>query len=255
MRIGISSSINFFDEVLAAKADYIEINVQEMLRMDESAYAEFKAKALAHKGFVYAANCLFPFANFRLTGEDVDEQKIREYCDKVFPLMAEVGVKIVVFGSGGAKRVPEGFSFDKAWAQLESLSKILAEYAEKYDQTVVIEPLRTQECNIVLSVKEACDLADVAESDHVAGLVDYFHFCQNGHNLEEDLAPYVGKIQHAHIASPIERTAPRADDGFDYKSFTDVLRQGGYDGTLTYEGKLNHNTGEIDTLVAYLKSL
>ena len=255
MKIGLSVPTSKFDEALAAGADYIEINVQEILRMDESAYADFKGKATAHKGFVYAANCLFPFTDVRLTGVDTDEQAIRAYCEKTFSILAELGVKMVVFGSGGAKRVPEGFAYERAWEQLEWLSTLLGEYAEKYDQTVVIEPLRTQECNIVLSVREACDLADVANSCRVAGLVDYFHFCQNGHDLEKDLVPYVSKLRHVHIASPVERTAPRADDGFDYKSFMDVLRQGGYDGALTFEGKLGQDAGDMDTLVAYLRSL
>ena len=254
MKIGLSVPVSKFDEALAAGADYIEINVQEILRMDKSAYAGFKKKALASGSFVYAANCLFPFSEFRLTGEGADKDAIRTYCEKAFAVLAELGVKTVVFGSGGAKRVPEGFSYERAWEQLTWLSALLGEYAKKYDQTVVIEPLRHQECNIILSVKEACDLADAANSDCVAVIVDFFHFMQNGEKLEA-LLPYVSKIRHVHIASPIERTAPRADDGVDYKSFMDVLRKGGYDGSLSFEGRLGHDVGSMYALVTFFKSL
>ena len=254
MKIGISAPIALFDEVLASGADFIEINVQTLCGLDEQAFAAFQEKALKHKGFVFSANCLFPFSGLRLTGE-VDENAVRTYCDKVFPMLASVGVQMVVFGSGGAKRVPEGFSHEKATEQLKWLSALLGEYAEKYGQTVVIEPLRRQECNIILTVQEACALAKSAHSPHVKGLVDFYHFSQNGESIESGLVPYVAELAHVHIANPETRTAPTADDGKDYQSFVNTLRQGGYAGAICYEGKLGEEIGDLKDLVAFLKSL
>ena len=55
----------------------------------------------------------------------------------------ELGLKIIVFGSGGARKVPEGFSQDEAYKQLVEFAKRIAPEAKKRGIVVAVEPLRS----------------------------------------------------------------------------------------------------------------
>jgi sugar phosphate isomerase/epimerase len=63
-------------------------------------------------------------------------------------------VRILCFGSGGARRVPDGFSKDEAFAQLVAFGTRIAPEAKAHGITVVIEPLRRQETNIINTAAE-----------------------------------------------------------------------------------------------------
>ena len=54
----------------------------------------------------------------RVTGPDIDRDQQTVYVRKAFDRLARLGTQIVVFGSGGARRVPDGFSKDDALKQL-----------------------------------------------------------------------------------------------------------------------------------------
>ena len=93
----------------------------------------------------------------RLTGPDVDEQAIRAYYAKALERAATLGVKSIVFGSAGAKRVPESFDMDRAYQQVVQVTRETGEAAAKYGITIVIEPVRMPDCNIINTFAESYD--------------------------------------------------------------------------------------------------
>ncbi len=253
MKIGICTGVDNMELAIAAGADYIEIGNMKLAAMSDEDFERVALAADAHPGYAYCTNGLVP-GDIRLTGPEVDYDKILNFCEKSFARLARLGVKILVFGSSKAKVVPEGFSFDEAWNQLVKVTRIFSDVAAKHGQTVVIEPLRTEECNIINPVTDSVKLAKLVDRDNVKAHVDFYHLMQNGEKLSE-LAPCVPFLGHVHIASPVKRTAPTWDDGANYKAFFDVLREGGYDGTVSYEGKGVTDPEQLRTLVSFLKSL
>lgn len=253
MKIGICTGVENMEKAIAAGADYIEVSNMKLAAMTGEEFEKVAAIAAAHPDYAYCANGLVP-GDIRLTGPDVDYNKIREFSEMSFARLARLGVKIIVFGSSKAKIVPEGFSFDEAWDQLVKVTRIFSDVAAKHGQTVVIEPLNEKECNIIVPVTDSVKLAKLTDRENVKAHVDFYHLMQNGEKLSE-LAPCVPSLGHVHIASPVKRTAPTFDDGANYKAFFDVLRAGGYDGTVSYEGKGVTDPDELRTLVEFLKSL
>ena len=65
-----------------------------------------------------AASMSFVPGAIKLTGPDVDPAKQMSYVTGLLGRLNKLGVKVVVFGSGGARRVPDGFSKDEAFTQL-----------------------------------------------------------------------------------------------------------------------------------------
>jgi len=100
------------------------------------------------------ANLFLP-GSLKLTGpEAATPEQQMAYVTKAFTRLERLGVKILCFGSGGARRVPDGFSKDEAFAQLVAFGKRIAPEAKAHGITVVIEPLRQQETNIINSAAE-----------------------------------------------------------------------------------------------------
>ena len=176
-----------------------------------------------------------------LTGESVSYAQIEDYLAPAFAKASRAGIKRVVFGSGGARKVPEGFCMDKAYDQLIDISKtIVAPYAAKHDMIVVIEELNKSETNIVNSIADAMRIVDGVGSDNVKLLLDLYHI-----GVENDPIEQIGAlgeaIQHVHIANPLnKRYYPRPGDSPEalamYKSFFAQLKAAGYDQRVSIEG-------------------
>jgi len=193
MKFGMCCSAFDLAEIcINAGADFIEVNNNKISAMSDEEFGAALDLSKRFPGKFLACNGLIP-KNLRLTGEDVDFDLVSEFCEKSFERLSRLGVKILVFGSGGAKQVPEGFSFDSAMEQLVKCVQIFADIAKKHDQTVVIEPLRYQECNIINLVSESKKLADLSCRDNVKAHVDFFHMMQNEETLTE-LKKYAGDL-------------------------------------------------------------
>ena len=254
MKIGICTSDP--KQILLAYElgyDFVEVNNKGDVMNDEK-YPELLAlsKKLP-EGFFYSCNCLLA-PSPRITGPDADFDGLREYCEKSFARLAELGVRMIVFGSSDAKRIPEGFSREVATEQIINAVRMFSDIAEKYGQRVCIEPLREAECNCVNTVDEAVEIATLADRANVGAHADYYHMMQNGEKLSK-LTTLAKHIMHTHIASPCKRNAPSADDGADYKYFFDALRRGGYDATVSFEGSFKPTREDMREMRDYLASL
>ena len=254
MKIGICcSALDHAEICINAGADFIEVNNNKISAMSDEEFNAVLELSQKYPGKFLACNGLIP-GTHRVTGENVDFDAIRDFCEFSFERLARLGVKILVFGSSAAKKVPEGFSFETAMEQLVKSVQIFADVAKKHSQIVVIEPLRHVECNIINLVSESKQLADLSERDNVMAHVDFFHMMQNEETLTE-LQKYADSLGHVHIASPVARKLPTFDDGANYKAFMDIIRDANPDQTVSYEGKSEFDPKKLKTMFSFLKSL
>ena len=108
----------------------------------------------------------------RLTGPDVNWTQVEEYDRLAISRAARLGAKVIVFGSSGAKNVPDGFPYDQAWEQIVQSMRIAAPIAAEHGITIVIEPLNKKEANIVLNGAEGLKLAREINRPSVQLLID-----------------------------------------------------------------------------------
>lgn len=218
-------------------ADYLEANVQALL-MPEAAEADFEpvARGLAGlAGRIPAANCFLP-ADLKITGPDADHARLARYADTAFRRAARIGVRFIVFGSGGARQVPDGWPLAEGFEQFVRALEICAPLAAKHGVVLVVEPLNRAECNLVNTVLEGA--AAVARVNHpnVRLLVDIFHMLRNDES-PDDIVKAGPWIAHAHVAEKADRTAPGVA-GDDFRPFLAALKRAGYAGLLSIESKL-----------------
>jgi sugar phosphate isomerase/epimerase len=148
--------------------------------------------------------------------------------------MAKLGVKVVVFGSGGARKVPEGFSKDEAFTQLVEFAKKVAPEAQSRGITFAVEPLKTAETNIINSVAEGLKWVKAVDHPNFQLMADFYHM---GTEKEDPAIIVEAKdhLRHFHIANPNKRVVPLENDGFDYSGYLGAVKKIGYKGTLSLE--------------------
>jgi len=226
--------------------DYIETALSSLYYAETSEISEFLRILEQNNIKCEAVNVLFP-GGINLTGENADFDKVGAYISEVFEKTKDIGFKRVVFGSGGARKVPDNFPKEKAVEQIiQVIKNYLLPAAEKYDFTLAIEELNRGETNIINTLEEAEYIAEQINNPRVKIVADLYHIALESPDLTV-LSRLAEKnlIAHCHIANPYDnRYYPQSSDSPEatdlYKSFFDILKSNGYDGRISIEGGLRN---------------
>ncbi|MBQ8209726.1 MAG: sugar phosphate isomerase/epimerase [Clostridia bacterium] len=212
--------------------DYVELNFSSLTRADEDTYNSFLSLIREKNIKCEAANCFLP-GEYKITGENIDYEKIEAYLKKGFERANVVGIKTVVMGSGGARNLPDGYSYKDGVKDIICLVKnYVAPQAAKYGIDFVFEPLCKAESNIINTIKEGAMLASAIDMPNVGTLGDIYHMHVEG-DTYDDVRELKGILRHAHISNPVsdnpeyKRIYMKNYSEYDYKGFLDALEYAG----------------------------
>lgn len=235
MKFGVCCGVEYAELVKRVGFDYFELGFAAWAQLPEEEFEAGKAKIEELQFYPEAMNGMLP-GDFRLTGPEADLAPVKAFLEKGFARAAAVGTKVVVFGSGGARRVPDDFHDQKAvYDQLEEYLLMASDCAEPYGINIAIEPLSFKECNILNTVSEAAYLAARVNRPNVRVLADYFHVAQNREDTES-IVGFAHRMEHCHMAHPVTRKIMTPDDGADYTPFFSALKKAGYENRVSFEG-------------------
>ncbi|GHU69268.1 tagatose 3-epimerase [Clostridia bacterium] len=251
IRIGICASPDKAETVKRIGYDYIELNLSATAAMTDEEYAAVKASLESAGIKAEAFNVMIP-QPYRLTGPDADLVPVKEYLNRAIPRAADLGCQVIVFGSGGARRVPERFAAYDAWTQLVEYLKTAASVAREHGITIVVEPLRQKETNIIHTVKEGAALAAAVNDPNVAVLADTYHMYSEGEPFSV-FTQVKDRLRHTHTAEPVTRAYPSEGDGTDYTEIFTALKAAGYDGRISVEGGCKDFEPEATAALAVLR--
>ena len=212
--------------------DYAELPLAQVMELTDAEFEKMLGELKDLQLCCEVCNNFFP-AYVRLTGPDTDEKKIRDYLEKAVSRAERLGAKRIVFGSGGAKNVPEGFSKDTAFDQIVNVLQMAEEMTAPKGILIVIEPLNQKESNIILNLPDGKKLMEAVSRKGVVQLVDYYHYTleKETTNILKQCAP---NIYHVHVAHPEGRVFPKEiDQGM--RIFLDTLKDAGYDERISIE--------------------
>ena len=234
MKIGICTEPESLKNLADPALDYVEVNVQGFLKPEEpdEAFAPNRGLASSLSRPIPAACCFLP-GDLRVTGPSVDLDRLERYAATAFERAAQVGIEVIVFGSGAARILPEGFPVDEGFRQFVEANRRIAPLAERHDVTIVIEPLNQSECNFINSPTDGARVVEVVDHPNIRLLVDFFHMLREGQSPQEitDCGPL---IEHAHLAENEVRSAPGVK-GDDFRPFMQALKSTGYDKRISIE--------------------
>ena len=214
--------------------DYIEYPLMSIAALPE---AEFEALCTRVKNSGLSCDCmcnLFP-ASVPVIGNAVSEEKIRAYLEAALPRAKRLGVKKLIFGSAGARRLGDT---PKALADRQFLSclQLLDEYCKSYEMQVLIEAIRRGEADYINTLEEAAKAALTA-AEHgcrsIALMADLFHMCSNSEALSV-LGENIALIRHIHLCEA-QRALPQQSLSSYLREACALLKKAGYAGTVSYE--------------------
>ena len=237
--------------------DYGETDFTDIALASEEEFNEFYENIEKLQFPVLAANHFLP-GHLKLVGKEVDKKALTEFLEKGFKRASVLGIQSVVFGSGAARSFKEDYTIEEANKDMENfLKEIASPIASKYDVNIVIEPLSIGETSMIHTVKDGVDFAEKVDFNHVYGLADLFHVCNNNDDID-GIGDFVGKIKHAHIAEPETRIFPNknADDSVNdiYKRFFVSLKKSGCE-TLTIEARTDDFRKDLVEAIEVLDGL
>ena len=250
--VGYCVGLKGLEVAKAAGFDYVELGVTEIAALSDADF-DIAVEHAKQVGIPTPNANLFLPGTIKLTGPtptSPEEQMV--YVKKAMARLNRLGVKILCFGSGGARRVPDGFSKEEAFQQLVAFGKRIAPEARANGITVVIEPLRRQESNIINTAAEGFELVKAINDPNFELLIDFYHLASE----KEDPAIILqarDHIRHLHMANPQGRVFPLEWAEFDYAPFFANLRQIGYSGRISIEGSSKDIPAEAPKSIALLR--
>lgn len=214
--------------------DYIECSVGDLLAPTQSENV-FRSKLdlIRESGFeVYSCNSFIP-GSLRCVGADAVPDKIIEFATIALERAKEAGIKIIVFGSGASRKIPEGFDKQTVRKQFVDLLKRLGPIAMINGVTIAIEPLNSKETNFINTVIEGCEIAKEVNHKNIKVLADFYHMNVEGESAESIVT--AGKLLvHCHIAETAKRAAPGVSKEC-FLPFFKALRKIKYKGRISIE--------------------
>jgi len=247
----VCGNVKDFHKISAAGYDYVESNVgylmpdksdsEFQLRLDEIKNA--KAKIISCTNFIPSS--------LKLVGSETKHEEVLVWAETALRRAQMVKIPYIVFGSGGARKVPDGFDKQKATQQFIDICKKLASLAKKYKVTIVIEPLNTSETNLINSLKEGAEIVESVNHPNIRLLCDIYHMMRENEPASE-IVKYGRYIKHCHIAEKEGRKSPGVNEE-DFKPYFRALKQIEYKGCLSIECGWGNFEKELHPALLYMK--
>lgn len=251
VQVGYCTGVKNLEAAKAAGFEYVELSATEIANLTDADFDAVAAKIKALGLPTPAANNFVPAA-IKLVGPETNPEAQMAHVKKAFTRLAQLGTEVVVFGSGGARRVPDGYARDEAFKQLVDFGRRAATEAAAHKITVAVEPLRRQETNIINTAGEGLELVKAINHPNFQLMIDFYHLASEKEDPEIVIRAK-DHLRHLHFANPTGRVFPLKWEEFDYAPFFANLKKIGYNKRISMEGSTKDLATEGPITVALLK--
>jgi len=238
-----------YDTAMSHGYDFAEATVGLIMKLDEN---ELK-RAVENKLVFEVANSFIPPTLPICETMKNDPDKLRAYVSEAMRRMKLLGCTMVIFGSGAARRIPEGMELSEGEALLEGFLKMCNSLAAEYGLYVVLEPLNSAETNYMTSVAEGYAIAKRLNLSNIRLLADAYHMAK-----ENESADVLKKVEdilfHVHISEPDRGYPGKTDSGY-LESFAKALSQTSYSGRVSVECSYSDFVTESGAAYGFIKKV
>jgi sugar phosphate isomerase/epimerase len=171
---------------------------------------------------------------FHATTHDAGvRQRTARYLGDLARLSADLGGRLLVFGSPQQRSLQEGVSLAEAHDHFVEVLTAALPVLEETGCVVAVEPLSTKETDVITTADEACRLIDRIGSPHVRLHLDVKAMTSEAMPPADVIRSHAEHLAHFH-ANDANLQGP----GFGEVDFTPIfqaLREVGYDGWVSVE--------------------
>ena len=234
VEIGVCAPPADLEKAKSFGFDYLEPPAAGVAAMSEADFQAFKARVQQSQFRCPSFNSFI--RTLKVVGENVNRPDLEAYLNSCLDRCRQLGGEIVVWGSASSRNVPEGFSRERAWTQIQDFLRLAGETARSRRIIIAIEPLRHQESNIINTAAEAQRLVHEVNHPNVRMIVDYYHLRAENEDLEI-IWRARKDIVHFHFANPQGRRWPRSpSEDPEYARFFELVKKIGFRGGISIEG-------------------
>jgi len=254
MKFGVCTAIENIEIVQQSGCDYLEAGFGVIASLTHQEFLQKKALIDAADIKVEAMNSFLPGSFSLLVEYEKQQEALLGFIDIGMNRAKQLGTQVVVFGSGVARRMPEGMSWETAFGRLARFLAEAQQIADRYGIKIAVEPLNKGECNIINSVREGDMLALASGAKNAGALADLYHMALEN----EDMSGIIkaGKrMLHCHIANPAGRRYPMAAEEYDYAGFFNALRSVDYDARISVEAGTDNIAVDLPKAVELMRSI
>lgn len=198
---------------------------------------------------LYLCNVLFP-STLKIAGPEVNEKEVMDYFQALLARAKAVGVKHLVLGSGGARRLPDGYEAEKAKADFVTLGRKMANAARSYDVVILLESLNSTETNFLNKLSEAADVVRRVNHPNLRLNADIYHMLKEGESPEA-IRNAADVIVYAEIAEKDGRSFP-GKKGEDFRPYLQALKDIEFKGPLFIEGRSDDWPVDLPKALSFL---
>ncbi|OFX16683.1 MAG: hypothetical protein A2Z18_03945 [Armatimonadetes bacterium RBG_16_58_9] len=252
MRFGCCAELDRMPLIQDAGYDYIELPVRTVkAESPDSDFEPIREEITSRDIVPEAWNCLLP-NDMKVTGPEVDSYRIERFLRTAFERIEDLGGEVVVFGSGGARKVPDGFPMDEAREQIIEFVTLAGQGDGAHGITIAIEPLGSEKTNVINSIREGMEFVEVVDHPFVKLVADLYHMQEEGEQVQSVLTAG-NALVHTHTADT-GRLYPGSGE-YPHREFFEVLRSIGYNDRMSVECTWKDFKSEIGKALEFLRQL
>lgn len=188
------------------------------LTVDDATFDKNLQSFSRTKTKIYALNIFMP-GGMKLVGPDVNEEAILSYVRGVFARCNRAGIDLIIWGSGGARRVPDGYDAGKARQQFISIARQVSEVAKEYRIRLALENLNSTETNFINTAADALQVVKEVNHPNFRLCVDIYHML-----MENEPPAIIESTKRYLIHCDIAEREGRAAPGVHGQDFVPYLR-------------------------------
>lgn len=264
-KFGVVGPTRQFDESARYGFDYHEPSVCEVANMSQGAFERFREHVLASPirclrlNFFTSPPGEFKLPVVRVVGPNVDLDAVRKYVEKGLERSRELGAEIVVWGSAASRKVPAGFSRDRAWRQVQEFLRMVDPIARSKNIVIAIEPIRASDSNILSTGQEVFRMQQELNLPNIKMMIDYYHMRAMNEDLEI-LWKARKAIVHLHFSNPNgpgqSPAWPKSpDEDKEYAHFFGLVKKIDYSGGISVEADGTYQDSAAASLAFFRKEL
>lgn len=252
IRFGICAQPEQLPQVARAGYDYIELDLNRVLAMDEHAYRSMTAQMQRFDLYAEVVHAPLPEGS-PIVGEGVSAQRLHDELSRSFQLARMLGAELVVFDCAASRSLPRGFDPAMAWRQLGNLIRIMQSHAADSDLRVALLPLRRSSAELMNYVTEATLISAMLRLDRVGVAASRYNMAMEAESLPQ-LRRTGSLLWHMRASNVLGNHLPRTGDGEDYAALFATLGEMGYEGRVSAEGSWTDFSADAAAALACLRN-
>ena len=252
--LGMATSLENDSLLYAAGFRLIGTTVSDLISpsIEENNFRQKFEKVKALQCSVIMCNVLFP-ATLKIAGPKVEEKSVLDYLHQVGSRAKQMGIRNLILGSGGARRLPDDYDKEEAMHEFIKLAKKMAEVVKQYDVTLILENLNSTETNFINTLKDAAFIVRAVDHPNFRLNADIYHM------MKEDESPLEierarGLIIYCEIAEETNRTLPGVM-GDNFLPYFQALKKIKYSGPILIEGRSENLQKDVPQAFDYLTGM